>query len=99
MTFKHTTRHNLVKGQIRTLPNILDKAIYYMIKVPIRKRRSAMKHVKNIFAGMGRALVLAPRIDYVRPSTSGFKNDVAALRRDSGIVARGLRMVAKKHDK
>ena len=79
---------------------IIDKMVCYMVKIAHSKRRNAMKHVKNILAGMGQALVLSPRTDYMRPSREGFQLDAKALKGDATVVAKDLKyVVMKKHGK
>lgn len=54
------------------------------------------KYIKNILAGMRRALVLAPEGAYQRPSRSDFSNDVKALSQDSKNIMRDLNKATGK---
>lgn len=67
-----------------------------MVKATHKKRKVRMNHLKNIIDGMGQALVLSPKNDYVRPSSEGFRADSKALKGDASAVAKDLRDVLSK---
>lgn len=71
-----------------------------MVKAMHKRRKAGMKHLKNILDGMGQALVLSPKTDYVHPSKDGFRADSKALKGDASAVAKDLKYVlSKKHGK
>lgn len=55
-----------------------------------------MEHLRNLLAGMGRVLMLAPERDYVRPER-GFARDAAALRGDARRVGDDLKLGLDRH--
>jgi hypothetical protein len=49
------------------------------------------KHLKNILVGISSTLVVAPAVEYVRPSRNSFAHDSQALRGDAAKVTANLR--------
>lgn len=56
---------------------------------------SVWRHVRNFLMGIGSTVEIAPRRVYMRPGRSGFRRDVAALRKDHAKVGDDVRSALK----
>jgi hypothetical protein len=55
------------------------------------------EHLKRLFEGMGRVLVISTDRVYVKPLKTGFMSDVASLRGDARKVSLDLTNTTKKY--
>jgi hypothetical protein len=65
-------------------------------KVVISGRMHTMKHLINLFSGVGSALELLPEARRYQVDRRGFSTDARRLRGDFETVARGLRKQLKR---